>query len=147
MPRNIGIDQLSVFVENKPGKLALVIETIAAAGIDLRALSIADTADFGVLRVIVDKPEAAREALAGRGCIVKVNRVLPVSIDDAPGSLAKTLRVLADAGVDVQYLYAFVAHGKDMAYVILRVEDNAAAADALESAGIAIASDGEIYNM
>jgi hypothetical protein len=146
MSQNIGIDQLSVFVENKPGRLAAATEAIAAAGIDLRALSIADTADFGVLRVIVDRPEAAREALSARGYAVKVNRVLPVSIDDSPGSLAKTLRVLADAGVDVQYLYAFVAHGKDTAYVILRVEDNAAAASALESAGIAVASDGELYN-
>ncbi|MDR2615788.1 MAG: acetolactate synthase [Oscillospiraceae bacterium] len=146
MSNTIGIEQLSVFVENKHGKLVEVIELIGAAGIDLRALSIADTADFGVLRVIVDKPDAAQRALAEAGYVVKINRVLPVSIDDAPGALGKALRVLADAGIDVEYLYAFVAHGAKKAYVILRVEDNGAAASALSAAGIALASDDDINN-
>ncbi|MDR1329509.1 MAG: ACT domain-containing protein [Oscillospiraceae bacterium] len=137
----IGTEQLSVFVENKPGKLVEVTEVLAAAGIDLRALSIADTADFGVLRVIVDKPDSAFRALTDAGYIVKINKVLPVSIGDTPGSLAKALRVLADAGIEVEYLYAFVAHGKDSAYVIIRVEDNESAAAALEKAGIGIMSE------
>jgi len=142
----MAIDQLSVFVENKQGKLVEVIETIGAAGIDMRAMNIADTADFGILRIIVDKPDFAFRTLTDAGYVVKINQVLPVSISDTPGSLAKTLRVLSDAGVSVEYLYAFVAHGKDNAYVVIRVEDNAAAAAVLEKNGISLASDSEICN-
>jgi hypothetical protein len=138
MSNAIGIDQLSIFVENKPGRLVEVVETISAAGVDLRALNIADTADFGVLRVITDKPDVAQNALASAGYVVKASRVLPVSLDDTPGSLARVLRVIANAGVDVEYLYAFVAHGDQKAYVIIRVEDNAAAAAALAAGGIEV---------
>ncbi|MDR0446010.1 MAG: acetolactate synthase [Oscillospiraceae bacterium] len=144
MSQEIGIEQLSVFVENKRGKLVGVTEVLGAAGVDLRALSIADTADYGVLRVIVDKPDAALSALTDAGYVVKKNRVLPVSVSDEPGALAKALRVLADAGADVEYLYAFVAHGENRAYVILRVDDNAAAAAVLGKSGIAVATDGEL---
>jgi hypothetical protein len=143
----MAINQLSVFVENRPGKLVEVIEAIGAAGVDLRALSIADTADYGVLRVIVDKPEAALKTLTDAGYVVKINPVLPVSIDDTPGSLAKTLRALTDGGVNVEYIYAFVAHKANKAYVIVRVEDNDAATAVLQKAGISIATDEEIYNI
>jgi hypothetical protein len=136
----MAIDQLSVFVENKPGKLVEVIEAIGAAGIDLRALSIADTADYGVLRVIVDKPADALKLLTDAGYIVRINQVLPVSIDDAPGALGRVLRVLSDAGISVEYVYAFVAHGKDRAFVILRVEDNEAAEAVLRKHGISLAA-------
>ncbi|MDR0838109.1 MAG: hypothetical protein LBN99_00540 [Oscillospiraceae bacterium] len=143
----MAIDQLSVFVENRPGKLVEVVEAIGAAGVDLRALSIADTADFGVLRVIVDNPDKALRTLTEAGYVVKINQVLPVSIDDTPGALGKALRVLSDAGVDVEYLYAFVAHGENKAFVIVRVEDNDKAEAALTKSGIAIATDREIYKM
>ena len=143
----VGIDQLSVFVENKPGKLVEVIETIGASGVDLRALSIADTADFGVLRVIVDKPDTAYRTLTDAGYVVKINQVLPVAISDEPGSLGKMLRVLSDAGISVEYVYAFVAHGENQAYVIVRVIDNDAAVAALAAAGMSIADDEAIYNL
>jgi hypothetical protein len=141
----MAIDQLSVFVENKSGKLVEVIEAIGAAGVDLRALSIADTADYGVLRVIVDRPVDALKKLTDLGYVVRINQVLPVAIDDTPGSLGKTLRVLADSGVNVEYAYAFVAHGENRAYVILRVEDNEAAERVLRNANIEIAKISEIY--
>lgn len=143
----MGIDQLSIFVENKPGKLVEVIETIGASGVDLRALSIADTADFGVLRVIVDKPDSAFRTLTDAGYVVKINQVLPVAISDEPGSLGKMLRVLSDAGISVEYVYAFVAHGENKAYVIVRVADNDAAAAVLAAAGIAVASGEDIYSI
>ena len=143
----MGIDQLSIFVENKPGKLVEVIEAIGAAGVDLRALSIADTADFGVLRVIVDKPDTAFRTLTDAGYVVKINQVLPVAIDDEPGALGKLLRVLSDAGISVEYVYAFVAHGENKAYVIVRVEDNEAAAAILTSAGIKVAGEADIYSV
>lgn len=141
----MAIDQLSVFVENKPGKLVEVIEIIGAAGVDLRAMSIADTADFGVLRVIVDRPDTAYRTLTDAGYVVKINQVLPISIDDTPGALGRALRVLSDADISVDYVYAFVAHGENRAYVIARVEDNDAAADVLEKAGVAVAKYEEIY--
>ncbi|MDR0904690.1 MAG: hypothetical protein LBN00_00720 [Oscillospiraceae bacterium] len=143
----MAITQLSVFVENRPGKLVEVIETLGTAGLDLRALSIADTADYGVLRVIVDKPDAAFRTLTDAGYVVKSNEVLPVAIDDTPGALGKLLRVLSDDGISVEYVYAFVAHGENKAFVIVRVEDNDAAVKTLARAGIAVAGDKEIYNI
>jgi len=140
----MSIDQLSVFVENKQGKLVEVVEAVGAAGIDLRALSIADTSDFGVLRIIVDRPVDALKQLTDLGYVVRMNQVLPVSIDDTPGSLGKTLRILADNGINVEYTYAFVAHGKDRAFVILRVEDNDKAEAILRKAGVKIPSASEI---
>jgi len=144
---NMTIEQLSVFVENKPGKLVEALETIANAGIDLRALSLADTADFGILRVIVDKPAEALKALQNTGYLVKSNDVIPVSVGDRPGGLAAVLRVLADSGVNVEYTYAFVAHSSDRAYVILRVGDNEAAVRVLSDNGISMLTAEEMYNM
>jgi len=137
----MAIQQLSVFIENRPGKLVEALETIAGAGVDLRALSLADTADFGIMRVIVDNPEKAVKTLQEAGYLVRSNNVIPVSIDDKPGGLVAVLRVLADAGIDVEYAYAFVAHGKDKAYVILRVADNDEAEKTLRDSGVALLSD------
>ena len=141
------IEQLSVFVENKHGKLVEADETIAQAGVDLRALSLADTTDFGILRIIVDKPVKAINALQEAGFLVKTSEVLPISVSDKPGALAKALRVLADAGINVEYTYAFVAHSDDGAYVILRVEDNDAAAKALTDSGITLLTSDDMQKM
>jgi len=141
------IEQLSVFVENKPGKLVEALETLAQAGIDLRALSLADTADFGILRIIVDKPADALSALQNSGFLVKSNEVIPVSVGDKPGGLAAVLRILADSGVNVEYTYAFVAHSRDRAYVILRVTDNDAAIRVLAANGLSMLSAEEMYGM
>jgi hypothetical protein len=141
------VQQISVFVENRQGKLVEVLETLSARNIDLRALSIADTADFGILRLIVNKPEEAVKALAEADYVTSVTDVLAVSLEDTPGSLAKVLRILADAAISVEYLYAFVAHGKDKAYVILRVEENEKAAAVLQKKGIAFADSKDIYTM
>mgnify|MGYP000856877228 CR=1 FL=1 len=141
------VQQISVFVENRQGKLVEVLETLSARNIDLRALSIADTSDFGILRLIVNKPEEAVKALAEADYVTSVTDVLAVSLDDTPGSLARVLRILADAAISVEYLYAFVAHGKGKAYVILRVEDNEKAAAVLQKKGIAFADSKDIYIM
>ena len=103
------IKQISIFVENKAGRLAEITEAIAAAGIDIRALSIADTTDFGILRLIVDKPEAAALALKEAGLTVSITNVIAVGIDDTPGAFSVPMRVLADAGIDVEYMYAFIS--------------------------------------
>ncbi len=141
------IDQISVFVENKPGKLVEVIETLGAKGIDLRAMSIADTSDFGILRLIVDKPAKALEVLREADCVTSVNKVIAVSVSDTPGSLAKVLRILSDEGISVEYVYAFIMHEPGRAYVIIRVEDNDKAITVLSAKGVILASPGELYEM
>ncbi|MDR3072870.1 MAG: ACT domain-containing protein [Clostridiales Family XIII bacterium] len=139
------INQISVFVENKPGKLAEITKILADANIDLHAMSIADTQDFGILRIIVNDTDAALSALRENGCTVNTTKVIAVEMPDRPGGLAKVLRVLAEKNVNVEYLYAFISRKKENAYVILRVEDNTIAIDVLQTAGISIVSPEQIY--
>ena len=141
------IDQISVFVENRQGKLLEVIETLSGDGIDLRAMCLADTSSFGILRLIVDKPVRALRALEGAGYVVQVSKVIPVAIDDEPGGLAKALRILDDNGISLEYTYAFVGHKAKKAYVIFRVEDNDRAIEVLTSNGIKLVSPEEMYEM
>lgn len=141
------IDQISVFVENKPGKLVEVIEAIGAKGIDMRALSIADTTDFGILRLIVDKPSLALEVLREADCVTSVTQVIAAEISDTPGSLAKVLRILSDAGISIEYVYAFITHKEGEAYVIIRAEDNEKAIAVLTAQGIRLATSKELYDM
>lgn len=141
------IKQISVFVENKEGRLAEITEKIAAAGVDIRALSIADTTDFGILRLIVDRPEETEKTLREAGFTVSVTNVIAVGIDDVPGGFAKPMRVLADAHIDVEYMYAFISRDTKKAYVILRVNDNENAAKVLTDAGIVLLDEGGFYDM
>ena len=131
----MSLKQLTVFVENKQGSLVDITDTLAANGVNLRALSIADTQDFGLLRLIVNDNDAASAALTDKGYMLKITEVLGVKIGDAPGKLSKALSVLAAAGINVEYLYAFMARTQKHAYVVLRPTDNAAAEAALEAAG------------
>ncbi|MDR0489683.1 MAG: acetolactate synthase [Oscillospiraceae bacterium] len=144
------IEQLSVFLENKPGKLVEVLETLASAGIDLRALSLADTENFGILRIIVDKPARALKVLQDEGFGVELIDVLPVSVDDKPGAFASALRVLAHADITVEYSYVFVAPktgGAGKAYAVICVDDNAAAVKVFSDNGVALVSSAEMYGM
>ncbi len=139
------ISQLSIFVENKAGSLVFITGILAEAGIDIRAMSLADTADFGILRLIVDRPEAALEALRGHNCIVSVTEVLAVPIADAPGSLCRVLSLLAQQALFIEYSYAFITRKTNNAYVIFRLEDNEKAIEVLEANGIQPASPQELY--
>ena len=141
------VEQLSVFVENKPGKLLEALDALADAEIDMRALSLADTADFGILRTIVDRPDYTLEVLSNAGFLVKSSEVLAVVIGDKPGGLATVVRILSEAGVNIEYTYAFVAHSKDKAYVILRVDDNKTASEILAKNDITLLSAKELYGM
>ena len=141
------VEQLSVFVENKPGKLVEALEALGTANVDLRALSLADTSDFGILRIIVDEPKKAFDILSEAGFLVKSNQVVAVVIGDKPGGLATVVRVLSDSGVNIEYTYAFVAHSRDNAYVILRVDDNDAAVKVLTSNNIDLLTSKEMYDM
>jgi len=117
------IKQFSVFLENNAGRLADVTAALATAGVDIRALSIADTTDFGIFRVIVDKPEAAMEALMEAGFTTRVNDVLAVEIEDKPGGLAKVMKLFKDNGVNIEYLYASLEGRAGKAVVIFKVEE------------------------
>jgi hypothetical protein len=139
------VDQISIFIENKLGTLAEVTGIMGDAGIDLRALSLADTADFGVLRVIVDDPRKALELLRAAGFVVSMTQTLAVPITDTPGGLARVLRVLADEGISVEYSYAFITRKEGNAYVILRVADNAQAQKVLSEDGVNATTDGNIF--
>ena len=129
------IDQLSVFIENRAGMLVDVTEQLAEAEIDIEALTIADTAEFGVLRFIVDSPKKALSVLKLNGFIASITPVIALKMQNTPGSLAKITRTLADAEISIEYLYACVASVGDSAFVILRVEDIDAAVKLLTEKG------------
>jgi len=130
------IKQISAFIENKPGRLAEVVGMFAKNSVDLRALSIADTTDFGILRVIVDKPEEVAVMLREAKVTVSLTDVIAVKLKDKPGALADLLKTLAAQDISVEYLYAFVARNSDnSAYVVIRVEDNKSASGILKDCG------------
>ena len=141
------IQQLSVFIENKPGRMAEVTEVLAGANIDIRAISVADTRDFGILRVIEDKPKEAVEALKGHGMTVTLTKVIAVGVDDTPGSFSKAVRLLSDEGFDVEYMYAFISRDEGRAYVIIRVDNGQKAAEALHANGFEILTSEDISKM
>ena len=115
--------QISVFIENKRGRLAEVTKRLGDSGVDLCALSIADTTDFGILRLIVDKPELAERVLREGGFAVSVTEVVALSVDDRPGGLAAALAVMDGCGIDIEYMYAFIKRDEGKAMVIVRVGD------------------------
>ena len=117
------IKQVSVMVENKEGKLAEATGFLASKNINLRALSIADTQSYGILRVIVDEPEKANEYLSKAGYLTKLTDVLSVAVPDCPGGMDKIVRKLSLGGVNIEYAYAFPSSDPQTAYMILRVDD------------------------
>ena len=132
----MGVKQISVFLENKKGRLAEVTTTLSKEKINIRALSLADTADFGVLRLIVDSPDRAVTVLKARGFVAQVTEVIAVEVEDRPGGLAHILEVLDQDNVNVEYLYAYVEKKRDNAIVICRIDDRERAMQILEKHGI-----------
>ncbi len=141
------IKQLSIFVENKPGRLAEITAVLEQNKIDIRALSISDTKDFGILRLIVTDPGVAEKALKEAGYTVSLTQVIAIGIADEPGSLAKAMSILYNSHVSVEYMYAFLSKTNNNASVILRVNDNAQAVEALASGGIKILQDDEVRSL
>lgn len=140
----MSVKQISVFIENKKGKLAEATRYIADHDVNLRALSIADTQDFGILRIICENPDKANEVLQAGGYITTMTDVLAAAISDTPGSLATILEVLSEANIAVEYTYAFLS-AKAGAYMIFRVDDNQSAAAALAGAGIKTANQNDLF--
>ncbi|MDR0294104.1 MAG: hypothetical protein LBH95_08140 [Oscillospiraceae bacterium] len=141
------IEQVSVFVENKKGSLKDILGILADGGVDLRAISIADTSDFGILRMIVPEPDATLELFRSRGVTASKTQVTGCKLHDEPGALHKVLSTLCDADISVEYIYAFLTRSAGDAYVILRVEDNAAARDVLQRAGHSLISQDDILTL
>lgn len=137
----MAIKQISVFVENRQGALHGITEALAGRGIDMNALTLADTTDFGIMRMIVTDTEAAKAALGEAGYLVKVNEVVAVEMENKPGALSDVIEALSEAGMNIEYLYAFIAVCGKNARVVLRVDDNAKAEEILVSRGIAVIKD------
>ena len=139
------VKQISVFLENKSGRLAEVTKTLRNNAIDIRALYIADTTEYGILRMIVDQPEAAQAALAENGFTVSSTSVIAVAIPDQPGTLDHALEILSAHAISVDYLYAYVGRASSDAIVVIRVEDPQTALEKLEQSGIRVLSSKEVY--
>ncbi len=141
------INQLSIFVENKSGTVAEITKSIANAGVSIRALSVADTQEFGILRLIVSDVEKAREALHQNDCVVSVTKVIGVEIPDVAGGLSEVLELMSENNINVEYLYAFITISGKHAYVVLRVEDNEKAAKILTENGVKLVSQADIDSL
>lgn len=143
----MSLKQLTVFVENKQGAMLDITETLSNANVNLRALSISDTQDFGILKLIVNDNDTAIKILKTHGYITKITDVVGVKINDEPGKLSKALRALDQKGINVEYLYAFMARTPKHAYVVLRVTDNNYAEATLEEAGFHLITDADVCKL
>lgn len=141
------VKQISVFLENKCGRLAEVTRVLGDHGINIRAFSIADTTDFGVLRLIVNRPQDAYNVLKENGFTVSLTDVIAVQIPDRPGGLADILTLMQDAGVNIEYLYAFVGNVSQDALAVFRLENSRIAIKLLEEKGLRLLSEEEVYNL
>ena len=134
------VQQLSVFLQNKSGKIAAVVRALSEGGVDIRALSIADTTDFGILRMLVSDIAAAKDILSGQNCILSVNDVVVVAVPDAPGGLSRVLSLMAQENIDIEYMYSLIARGDAVAYMVFRVSDEARLLEVLAKNGLATVS-------
>jgi hypothetical protein len=141
------VKQISVFLENKAGRLACVTRSLGNANINIRALCIADTADFGILRLIVNKPDQAYEVLKEAGFSVTETDVLAIEIPDVPGGLAAVLETMGQAQINIEYLYAFLTRASENAIIIFRVENPEEAVTLLEKSQMKILPGEVVYNL
>ena len=138
------IRQISIFLENRPGQLSTICRDLADAGINIATLSLADTADFGIVRMIVDDHEKAKSVLAEKGHVVNVREVIAVCVPDRPGGMAEVMQVLDKAGVNIEYSYAFAFHKGEKAVLVFRFSDNDKAESALKAAGYTTLGENEV---
>ena len=143
----MAIKQITVFVQNKKGTVVSVTDILSKNNVNLRALSIAETEDFGILRLIVNDEATAEKVLKENGYLIKVIDVLGVKIGDEPGKLTAALDILDKANINVEYLYAFMARTEKHAYVVLRVEENEEAEAALKNAGFKMITEADISKL
>lgn len=140
------IKQLSIFLENKKGRMRNALDVLADAGFNIRALSIADTSDFGILRLIVPSPDEAREILERNNFVVKTGYVIAVEMPDQPGGLSTILGILNDSNINLDYLYAFVDEKEEKAIVLLHPDEIDASIEALKNGNATIIPSEDVYN-
>ena len=133
-----------MFLENKPGQLSAACRTLADAGINIATLSLADTSDFGIVRMIVDDHEKAKTVLSEKGHVVNVREVIAVCVPDRPGGMGEVMTVLDKAGVNIEYSYAFAFHKGEKAVLVFRFSDNGKAESALKAAGYTTLGEDEV---
>lgn len=143
----MAVKQISVFLQNRSGGLADITDVLSKANVNIRALSISESSDFGVLRLIVDDVFSAGNALKENGHIYSLTDVIAVAGEDKPGSIAKIVSVLAQAGMSLDYAYAFFAKSQERAIMIIKVEDRAAAKKVLKDNGIPLVNEEEIAKL
>lgn len=131
----MSVKQLSVFIENKAGRVSEVSDVLGAAGVNIRGFSVSDTADYGIVRLIVDDPEKGRDVLSSAGFTVKVSEVLCIDLPDEPGGLARVLKIVADAGVNIEYVYSLIS-----TFVVINVADIDRALSLLKDAPVELIS-------
>lgn len=141
------ISQLSIFLENKEGRLWNALDALANGEINIRALSLADTSDFGILRIIVQDPEKAKKILEENSFIVKIIDVIGVELDDIPGGLASVLKILNDNNINLEYLYAFTHEKTEKAILLLQSNDLNLLAKVLNEYNVSIVPPEEVYNL
>jgi hypothetical protein len=143
----VTVDQISIFLENKSGRLAEVTDILARNGINIRALSLADTADFGIFRLIVNDPQKTQAVLKENGFTVAKNEVVAVVLPDRPGGLAGILKTLQGKGINVEYMYAFVQKSEGNAVLIFRFDEIERAIDTLRNAGVKVMDGDEVRRL
>lgn len=141
------VRQLSVFIENKPGRLCAATDILAKEGINLSALTVADTAEFGILRLIVDQPDRAREVLMNEGIVVRISEVLAIAMNDAPGGAVGILHLLSEAGLNIEYMYACVGRQSGKALMVVRTDDIELAEEILHRGGYGDINPADVYRL
>ena len=139
------VKQISVFVQNEKGRLSKITGLMAEHGIDIRSITISDTVDYGILRLIVNDPEKCKAVLNDAGFTVSITNVLAIGIDDIPGSLAKVFALCDEKGINVEYVYAFISHTTQDACIIMRVQEDEKSAKILMDNGVKVLSAEEVY--
>lgn len=141
------IKQLSIFLQNRMGSLAKPLEVLTVADVNIRAMCMADTSEFGILRLVVDNPEKGKEALEQNNFLVKMTEIIGVEMNDAPGGLTSVLNTIKDNNIDLEYLYAFTHDKKDKAILLLHTDDIDRLIDVLNENNITIVPSEEVYNL
>ncbi len=141
------VEQIAIFLENKSGRLAEITSILAGNGINIRAMSLADTADFGILRLIVNDTASAKQILKENGFTVGTTEVLVAEVQDKPGGLAKVLQIIKESELNIEYMYAFTQKSGDTGLIIFRFDELDKAINILMKAGVRLLSGDEVYSI
>nr|WP_082706368.1 acetolactate synthase [Methanobrevibacter sp. YE315] len=144
---NMRIKQLSIFLQNRMGSLSKPLEVLSENDVNIRAMCMADTSEFGILRLVVDDPEKGREVLEENNFLVKITEIIGVEMNDAPGGLTSVLKVIKDNEIDLEYLYAFTHDKENKAILLLHADEIERLSDVLKDNNIPIVPSEEVYNL